>query len=111
VRTAVVGNVGKLLAGIPLLPDAEPDDGVLDVVLLAPGSIVGWARVAGRVLARRGRVDRRVERFRARHVLLETGQPTPRQLDGDLIEDGRSMDIRIEPAALCVRVPVNRRNR
>jgi diacylglycerol kinase family enzyme/membrane-associated phospholipid phosphatase len=109
VRTAVVGNVGRLLAGIPLLPDAEPDDGVLDVVLLAPGSIVGWARVAGRVLSRRGRVDRRIERFRAQHVLLETSQPQPRQLDGDLIEDGRSMDIRIEPAALCVRVPARRR--
>jgi diacylglycerol kinase family enzyme len=109
VRTAVVGNVGKLLAGIPLLPDAEPDDGVLDVVLIAPGSIVGWARVAGRVMTRRGQVDRRVERFRAQHVLLETGHPTPRQLDGDLIEDGRSMDIRIEPAALCVRVPARKR--
>jgi undecaprenyl-diphosphatase len=109
VRTAVVGNVGKLLAGIPLLPDAEPDDGVLDVVLIAPGSIVGWARVAGRVMTRRGQVDRKVERFRAQHVLLETGHPTPRQLDGDLIEDGRSMDIRIEPAALCVRVPTRKR--
>jgi diacylglycerol kinase family enzyme len=106
-----VGNVGKLLGGIPLLPDAEPDDGVLDLVLLAPASIVGWARVAGRVMTRRGQVDRRVERFRAQHVLLETGHPTPRQLDGDLIEDGRSMDIRIEPAALCVRVPTTRRNR
>jgi diacylglycerol kinase family enzyme/membrane-associated phospholipid phosphatase len=111
VRTAVVGNVGKLLAGIPLLPDAEPDDGVLDLVLLAPAGIVGWARVAGRVLSRRGGVDRRVERFRAKHVLLETSQPQPRQLDGDLIEDGRTMDIRIEPAALSVRVPVTRRNR
>ena len=109
VRTAVVGNVGKLLAGIPLLPDAEADDGVLDLVLLAPASIVGWARVAGRVLSRRGRVDRRVERFRAKHVLLETSQPQPRQLDGDLIEDGRTMDIRIEPAALSVRVPARRR--
>jgi hypothetical protein len=33
----------------------------------------------------------------------------PRQLDGDLIEDGRSMDIRVEPAALCVRVPARKR--
>ena len=109
VQTAVVGNVGKLQAGIPLLPDAQPDDGVLDVVLIAPGNIVGWARVAGRVLARRSRVDRRVERFRAQHVLLETSRPQPRQLDGDLIEDGDRMDIRIQPLALCVRVPTRRR--
>ena len=109
VQTVVVGNVGKLQAGIPLMPDAQPDDGILDVVLIAPGSIVGWVRVAGRVMTRRGRVDRRVERFRAQHVVLATSQPQPRQLDGDLIEDGAQMDIRIEPAALCVRVPARRR--
>jgi len=109
VQTVVVGNVGKLQAGIPLMPDARPDDGVLDVVLIAPGNIAGWVRVAGRVMTRRGRVDRRVERFRAQHVLLETSRPQPRQLDGDLIEDGNRMDIRIEPGALCVRVPARRR--
>ena len=109
VQTVVVGNVGKLQAGIPLMPDALPDDGVLDVVLIAPGNIAGWVRVASRVMTRRGRVDRTVERFRAQHVLLETSRPQPRQLDGDLIEDGTRMDIRIEPAALCVRVPARRR--
>ena len=109
VQTVVVGNVGKLQAGIPLLPDAEPDDGILDVVLIATGSIAGWARVAGRVLTRRSRVDRRVERFRAQHVVIETRSPQPRQLDGDLIEESTRMEVRIEPAALCVRVPARRR--
>lgn len=104
VRTVVVGNVGKLQANIPLLPDAQPDDGQLDVVLLAPGGLLDWARVVGRVVTARRKRDRRVERFRCEHVLIETTQPQPRQLDGDLIPDGMSMDIQIEPLALCVRV-------
>jgi diacylglycerol kinase family enzyme len=45
-----------------------------------------------------------MERFTARHVLIEASHRQPRQLDGDVIEDGRSMDIRVEPGALRVKV-------
>lgn len=104
VRTVVVGNVGKLQGNIPLLPDAEPDDGYLDVVVIAPRNVIDWMRVTGRVVRRAHVPDRRMERFRAKHVLIEASRSQPRQLDGDVIEDGRTMDIRIEPRALKVRV-------
>jgi YegS/Rv2252/BmrU family lipid kinase len=105
VRTVVVGNVGKLQGGIPLLPDAEPDDGLLDVVVLAPRHAFDWARLAGRVVRRARVPDRAMERFRVRHVVIEAAQPQPRQLDGDLIADATTMDIRVDPGALLVRVP------
>jgi YegS/Rv2252/BmrU family lipid kinase len=105
VRTVVVGNVGRLQGNIPLLPDAEPDDGILDVVVIATRNLVDWARVTGRVLRRADVPDRRIERFRATHVQIEASRAQPRQLDGDVIEEGRQMDIRIEPGALQVRVP------
>jgi diacylglycerol kinase family enzyme len=104
VRSVVVGNVGKLQAGIPLLPDAKADDGFLDVVVIAPRNVVDWMRVTGRVLRRTDVPDRRMERFRAQHVLIEASRPEPRQLDGDVIDDSRTMDIRIEPKALKIRV-------
>ena len=47
VRTVVVGNVGKLQGNIPLLPDAQPDDGVLDVVVISIRNVLDWARVGG----------------------------------------------------------------
>jgi diacylglycerol kinase family enzyme len=104
VRTVVVGNVGRLQGGIPLLPDAKPDDGLLDVVVLAPRNAIDWLRVTGRVLRRADVPDRRMERFRGKHVVIEASRPQPRQLDGDLIEDSRTLDIHIEPGALPVRV-------
>ena len=52
-RTVVVGNVGFLQAGMPLLPDAAIDDGLLDVVLLYPQAFLSWLPLAFRVLAKR----------------------------------------------------------
>ena len=103
-RTVVVGNVGKLQGGIPLMPDARPDDGVLDVVVIAPRNLLDWLRVAAVVIVRRHRPDFRVERFRARRVRIEAEQPMPQQLDGEVIGDHSTMDISIEPRALLVRV-------
>ena len=105
VRSVVVGNVGKLQGGILLLPDAEPDDGQLDVVVIAPRHVLDWARVGSRVIRRADVPDRKMERFRTRHVVIEASRSQPRQLDGDVIEDSRTMDITIEEKALQVRVP------
>jgi YegS/Rv2252/BmrU family lipid kinase len=104
VRTVVVGNVGRLQGNFPLLPDARPDDGILDVVVIATRNLLDWARVAGRVVRRAHVPDRRMERFTGQHVLVECSHTQPRQLDGELIASGRTMDIRVEPAALQVRV-------
>ena len=104
VRTVVVGNVGKLQGNIPLLPDARPDDGVLDVVLISIRNVVDWVRVGGRVMRRADVPDRRLERFTAKHVVVEASHTQPRQLDGDVIEPGKVMDIRVEPGALIVKV-------
>ncbi len=104
VRTVVVGNVGKLQGNIPLLPDAKPDDGVLDVVVISIRNVLDWVRVSGRVMRRADVPDRRMERFTAKHVVVEASHTQPRQLDGDVIEPGKVMDIRIEPGALTVRV-------
>ena len=104
VRTVVVGNVGRLQGNFPLLPDAVPDDGVLDVVVIATRNILDWARVGTRVLRRADVPDRRMERFTAKHVLIEASHSQPRQLDGDVIEDGRLLDIQVEAGALLVKV-------
>jgi diacylglycerol kinase family enzyme len=105
VRTVLVGNVGRLQGGLLLLPNARADDGVLDVAVLAPRNAMDWARLLRRVVRRKDVPDRRMERFRGRHIVIEASRPQPRQLDGDLIEDGQTMDIQIEAGALAVRVP------
>jgi YegS/Rv2252/BmrU family lipid kinase len=104
VRTVLVGNVGRLQGGLLLLPSARIDDGVLDIAVLAPRNALDWARLTGRVLRRADVPDQRMERFRGKHVVIEASRAQPRQLDGDLIEDGETMNIQIEAGALAVRV-------
>ncbi len=89
-RTVLIGNVGKLQGGIPLLPDAQPDDGWLDVAVLTPNTLGHWAAMAWGVVRRRRDV-RRMETFRARHVEVFSNRTQPRELDGDLIEPARTL--------------------
>ncbi len=104
-RTVVIGNVGSLTAGIPLLPDARIDDGVLDVVVIAPRQVLGWVSLVWRVLTRHPRVDERLDRFTGRSVVVTAATATPRQLDGDTVGAGTEMRADVEPGVLLVRVP------
>jgi diacylglycerol kinase family enzyme len=104
-RCVVVGNAGLLPGGFPLLPDARPDDGLLDVGILAPVSLAGWARVGYRVLTRSRHDDHRLERFRARHVEVTAPTELPRETDGEIIEPGRSLTVMIQPRTLVVKTP------
>jgi diacylglycerol kinase family enzyme len=104
-RCVVVGNAGLLPGGFPLLPDARPDDGLLDVGILAPASLAGWARVGYRVLTRSRRDDHRLERFRARKVEITTTAELPRETDGEIIDPSRSLTVTLRPRSLIVRTP------
>lgn len=101
----VVGNVGYLQAGIPLIPDAVPDDGLLDLLIASPRRARDWVRLTARVLTRERRTDDRLERFVARKVVIEVADPDEYQLDGDTVGAGSRLVAEIAPGALIVRRP------
>ena len=104
-RTIVIGNVGLLQGGTPLLPDAAIDDGLIDVVLLYPRRFLSWVPLAVRVLTRSRRSDETITRMRGREVFVRTSTEAPRQLDGDLIAPGRELRATCVHGRLLVRVP------
>ena len=104
VRTVVIGNCGKLTGGLVLMPEAELDDGWLDVVLLSPNGLMGWAAVAARVLSKRRKGHQRVEHERTRTVTVRADRPEQIQLDGDTIGEARALKAVVQPLALVVRV-------
>jgi YegS/Rv2252/BmrU family lipid kinase len=105
-RTVLIGNSGTLLGGLVLMPRAHIDDGVFDVVNLAPKGVVGWVAVAARVITRQRRGHPLVEHWQAKSIDIRTESAQPAQLDGDPIGDVARLRVRVEPGALIMRVPV-----
>jgi YegS/Rv2252/BmrU family lipid kinase len=104
-RTVVIGNVGYLQAGMPLLPDAAIDDGQLDVVLLDPRRLLSWIPLAARILSKRSRTDDSLNRMTGASVVVRATHDTPRQLDGDSVGPGRELRMECIHGRLLVRVP------
>jgi len=105
VRTVLIGNMGRLQGGLDLLPDAEPDDGCLDVVVVSPRRALDWFVLIGRALVRRRHRDHRMQTYRAERVDVRLARSQPRQVDGDLIAAGLRLVAEVVPGALVIRVP------
>ncbi len=100
----IIGNVGRLRGGLPLLPDATPDDGRLDAVVLTARGWFGWAALAAHILLRRAPTDRvRRVQFRDLHVLLERAQRW--ELDGEVMGMTRQLAVAVQPGRLLLRRP------
>jgi diacylglycerol kinase (ATP) len=100
----IVGNVGWLQGGIRLLPDALPDDGTLDAVVLTARGWAGWIRLAVRVLARRESPGQ-LTSMRFQRLTISTDREQPWELDGEVMGGTSRLSITALPGRLVLRVP------
>jgi YegS/Rv2252/BmrU family lipid kinase len=100
----IVGNVGWLQGGIRLLPDAQPDDGTLDAVVLTARGWAGWIRLAGRVLLRRNSPGQ-MTTMQFQRLTISTDREQPWQLDGEVMGGTTRLMITAMPDRLLLRVP------
>jgi diacylglycerol kinase (ATP) len=102
----LIGNLGRLQGGLPVMPDARPDDGLLDVAVLQTRTVLDWLTLAVRVLLRRPRKDPQLELFTARRVEVSCDRPQPVERDGDPLDTPRDhLVVEVVPAALTLCVP------
>jgi diacylglycerol kinase family enzyme len=104
-RTVLVANMGRLQGGIDLFGDARPDDGVLDVAVVAPREPRDWLAMAAALLSRRPADAPQIETFRVSTVDVRCDRAQPRQIDGDPIDPSNRLTATVRPRMLWVCVP------
>lgn len=104
VKWAFVFNAPRYAMNLPLVEDASPLDGELDLCTFRGGNFVTGLFYLITVFFRRHRRWGQSEVRRLRRLRLESDRPVPYQLDGD--PGGHlPLDIGIEPAFLEVLIP------
>lgn len=105
VRTSLVANAGYIQGGIEFAPGALLDDGRLNLVVIQPRSLVGWFAVALKTLWRPSSRLPVVEYREGTLFRLRPVRPLPAQVDGDPIGEVTTLQVRVLPGALPMRVP------
>lgn len=101
----LVGNVGKLFAGLQLFEDTHEDDGMLEVGVLTATGAVGTMRTMARVAVKTVDDAAHARTTKARKVKVTFDRKVLYEIDGGDREKVRSLKIRVVPGGLTVCVP------
>lgn len=103
VRSVMVGNCGKLMGGVEIFPDALVNDGILDLLVLAPAGKLGWLAVLAGIFGGKSRKNRSVEYFSGRSAEITLDRDQEFQLDGDHLGSARHLLVTAEEQSLTIR--------
>jgi YegS/Rv2252/BmrU family lipid kinase len=101
----LVGNVGDVLGGLSVFPDADPDDGVLDLGVVTADGAWEWARTLGRAVVGDASASPFVKTTTGRSFDVRLASPMPYQLDGGHRKATKRLRIKVRPSAITVCVP------
>ena len=101
----MIGNVGALQGNVQLIPEAKYDDGLLDLFMASPASVVDWVRITGSVILP-GKESDEIDRGQGHRVVVESSASVEYQLDGDAAGECRKLSATVLPQTLTVMVPV-----
>jgi len=87
------------------MPDARPDDGVLDVAVLRTRTMLDWLKLAASVVVRRRPSDPELELHRARRVEVRCPTRQPLERDGEPTDPTDHLVVEVVPGALTLCVP------
>lgn len=113
-HTLLIANCGTLQGGIALIPDADPSDGELDLLILSADSVAQWMGTFKSMVWDNGlkrlisgsdtaESSELVAHVRAHTVEVTLPHPHAFEIDGEDIGVVQSFRVELQPGALTVR--------
>lgn len=101
----LVANVGKVMGDIAAFPDAQPDDGLLEIGVVTAKGLWQWSRALASTASGKAAASPFVETARGRKFDVRFAHPIPYELDGGDRKKTRRLRVKVRPAAVTVCVP------
>jgi diacylglycerol kinase (ATP) len=101
----LLGQMGTLAGGIRAFPDAQPDDGLLEVGVVTAKNARQWARVLGRMVIEDAKNSPLTQMSRGSKVHIRLDRPTTFELDGGARKAKKKFRASVDCGAISVCVP------
>ncbi len=98
----LVGNVGDVIGGISAFPDAQPDDGRLNIGVVTASGAVEWLRTLSRSAVGDVQGSPFVETTTGEVFDVRLDKAIPYELDGGVRKKAKRLKCKVEPAAVTI---------
>ena len=103
----LVGNVGRILGGVDVFPDARCDDGVLDVGVLSAQRRTDWLRFGVRAVLGRIESSPLVQITPATKVTIRLDRKMAWEVDGGAKQPTKTFKVAVLPGRVPILVPAS----
>src|ERR1019366_5848790 len=101
----LLGQMGMLAAGICAFPDAQPDDGLLEVGVVTAKNALQWTRVLSRLVVKDAQHSPLAQMGRGSKVKIRVDRPTTFELDGGARKARKKFRASVDRGGISVCVP------
>lgn len=98
-------NIDQYGSNTYIAPGAMPDDGLLDLVIISPISLIETPKLAVQLFTKRVDDNANVESLRCANITIERKEAGSVQIDGESLEMGREIKIKVVPQSLHIYAP------
>jgi diacylglycerol kinase (ATP) len=101
----LIGNVGDVIGGISAFPDAQPDDGLLNLGVVTASGAMDWVRTLGRSVIGDAQGSPFVETTTGQAFDIRLDKAVPYEIDGGVRKKTKRLKVKVDPGAITVCVP------